>query len=235
MFQPNQFEQRQKSYDDFRTARGLLEQFGKLQRRPGVDGLPQQLDFFADRPFVFKNVTRPFALLKAFENVADRVDEVEQRNFGARRRTGRLEFQDPRQARENFSLFGFALMQLSGGVLEFLVLDQLADQIPARVFFLLAFGQHLLVQRKQLAAFDIHEGRSHHQKLAGHFKVEFAHQLDVLDELRGDLREVDLVNVHLLLLHQIKEQVERAFEDLKLDFIFGHQRTGGLPSTVAAS
>jgi hypothetical protein len=38
----------------------------------------------------------------------------------------------------------------------------------------------------------------------------------VRDELRGELGEVDLVNVHLLLFDEIKEQVERAFKNFEL-------------------
>src|SRR6266516_4219543 len=116
-----------------------------------------------------------------------------------------------------------ALLQLRGGVFELFVFDELADQLPARVFLLLvALGLDLLVHRQQFAALDIHERRGHHEKLTGDFEVELAHQLDVLNELRGDLRQVDLVNVHLLLFHQVQEQVERAFEDLELDFVFCH-------------
>jgi hypothetical protein len=42
--------------------------------------------------------------------------------------------------------------------------------------------------------------------------------------LRGELGEVDFIDVHLLLLDEIKKQVERAFEDLKLDLVFRHER-----------
>ena len=47
--------------------------------------------------------------------------------------------------------------------------------------------------------------------------------VNVFDELRGELGEVDLINVHFLLFDEIKEQIERAFEDLELDFVFGHE------------
>src|SRR5205814_656525 len=75
---------------------------------------------------------------------------------------------------------------------------------------------------QQFAALDVHECRGHHEKLAGDFEVELAHDLDVFDELRGERGEVDLVNVHLLLLDQIKQQVEWTFEDFEFDFVFGH-------------
>jgi hypothetical protein len=41
--------------------------------------------------------------------------------------------------------------------------------------------------------------------------------------LRGELGEVDFVNIHLLLFDEIKEQVERAFKNLELNFVFGHE------------
>ena len=88
------------------------------------------------------------------------------------------------------------------------------------IFFLL--GLHALVHGQQFAALDEHQRRGHHEKFAGDFEIELAHHLDVFDELRGELGEVDLVNVHLLLLDEIKEQIQRAFKDLELDFVFGH-------------
>ena len=201
----------------------MLEQFGKFHRTLARNELAQQLNFFTDRPFVVKNIARLVPLLKAFEHTADGMDEVEQGNLRARRRFCWFKFELAREAGKNIFLLRLALLQLRGGVFELFVFDELADQLPARVFLLLvALGLDLLVHRQQFAALDIHERRGHHEKLAGDFEVELAHQLDVLDELRGDLRQVDLVNVHLLLFHQVKEQVERAFEHLELDFVFCH-------------
>ena len=50
-----------------------------------------------------------------------------------------------------------------------------------------------------------------------------AQQIDVLDELARKLCEVHLVNVHLLLLHQVKQQIHRPLEDLEFDFIIRHE------------
>ena len=66
----------------------------------------------------------------------------------------------------------------------------------------------------------------HSKPVARDFQVELAHHVDVFDELRGERREVDLVDVHLLLLDEIKQQVERTFKDLEFDFVFGHRGTG---------
>jgi hypothetical protein len=113
--------------------------------------------------------------------------------------------------------------ELRRRIFEFLVLDQLPDQLPARVLpVVLVLGLRLLVHRQQLAALDIHERGGHDQELAGHLEVQQPHGLDVLDKLARQARQVDLVNVHLLLLDQVKEQVERAFKDLEFYFILTH-------------
>ena len=139
-------------------------------------------------------------------------------------RRGIFKFELAGQAREDVFLLGFEDLQARGGVLELFVFDKLPDQFPARVFaFLLALDLHLLVHRQQFAALDVHERRGHHEKFAGDLQIELAHQVNVLDELGGEAREVDFINVHLLLFDEIKEQIERAFEDLELDFVFGHE------------
>ncbi len=109
------------------------------------------------------------------------------------------------------------------GVLELLVFDQLADQFPAGVLAVL-FGVNLrlLLDGQQFPAFDIHQRGGHHQKLAGDFQVQHPHRFDVFNKLGGQLREIDFVNVHLLLLDQVKEQIKRAFKDLEFDLIFSH-------------
>jgi len=44
----------------------------------------------------------------------------------------------------------FPVMQLKGSILELLVLDQLSDQIPARILFLCIFIRRLLMDRRRL-------------------------------------------------------------------------------------
>jgi hypothetical protein len=41
--------------------------------------------------------------------------------------------------------------------------------------------------------------------------------------LGGEFGEIDVVDVHFLLLDEIEKQIERSFEDLKLNFVFGHE------------
>ncbi len=222
--QADQFQQRQEGADDLGAAGGAREQFDKAHAGAPGDHFEDEVDFLADRPFVLENVAQVFALVEALQHAADGVEQVKNGNIRLGRRGGVLKFQFARHAREDVFLFGLEHLQAGGGVLEFLVFHQLADEFPARVFaLLLALDLHLLVHRQQLATFDVHERRGHHEKFAGNLQIELPHEIDVFDELRGEFGEVDFVNVHLLLLDQIKEQIERAFEDLELDFVFRHE------------
>ena len=112
---------------------------------------------------------------------------------------------------------------MGGSILELFVFDQLPDQLPAWVLTLVfALGLHLLLDGQELAALDVHQRRRHDHELAGNFEVQQPHRFDVLDELRCQLGEIHLINVHLLLFDQIKEQIERALKDLEFYFVFCH-------------
>ena len=91
-------------------------------------------DFFADSPFVFKNVAEIFAFVEALQNGVDRVDEIENGDLGARSRGFGVEFELAGDAREDVFLPSFEILELGGGVLEFFVFDQLADEFPAGIF-----------------------------------------------------------------------------------------------------
>jgi len=178
------------------------------------DGFEDEFDFFADGPFVLEDVARvAFAFFEALQHAVDGVEQLENVKrpvFGRGR--GGCKFQFSRQTRKNIFLLGFAHLQLRGGVLEFLY-RRAGGSIPSA-------GLRLRPRPRprpadppaEVRALDIHERRGHHEKFAGDLEIELAHQVNVRDELRGELGEVDLVNVHLLLLDEIKEQVERAFK-----------------------
>jgi hypothetical protein len=71
--------------------------------------------------------------------------------------------------------------------------------------------------RQQHLALDVDQRRRHHQELAGDVEVQLLHQVQVLEVLPGDDRDLDVVDVHLVLLDQMNEQIERALEGLQLD------------------
>jgi segregation and condensation protein A len=71
------------------------------------------------------------------------------------------------------------------------------------------------VARQQRSRFDVDQRRRHHQELSGDVEVQLLHQIDVLDVLRGDKRDGNVVDVDLVLLDQMQQQVERTLEVLQ--------------------
>ena len=174
LFQTDQFQQGKKGADDLGTIGRVREQFGKFHRSFFGDGLQHEFHFFADRPFVLVDLAGAGGFfLKAFQHRVDRVEQVENGQLGLGGSGFRLKFQFAGYARINIFLPGFEALQLAGGVLEFFIFHQLADQFPTRVLALfLAFDLGLLFDGQQFAALDEHQGRSHDEEFAGDFEVE---------------------------------------------------------------
>ena len=108
------------------------------------------------------------------------------------------------------------------GVLELLVVDQARHQDVARLL-----GRELLelLVELELAAvlggdearrLDLQQGGCHHDEVAGDVEVELLHALDLCQVLVCDLRDADGADVHLLLAHQLQQQVEGALVGLEL-------------------
>src|SRR5437773_10461432 len=120
------------------------------------------------------------------------------------------------------------------GFLELFVFDQLPDQFPARIVLLRFFLGWLLIDRKQAAALDVKKVRRHDDEFAGHVDVQFLERLQILEVLPGDALDGDVVDVELVALDQIKQEVERALENLEFDFVIGsHGRAGNALAQVA--
>ena len=225
LFHADEFQQRQKGADNLRAVGGLLEQRGESHRAVFGDEVADVFNLLADRPLVLVNFARAgFLGREAFEDAVDGIEQIKNAHFGFRRRGFGLKFNLPGHARKNIFLPFLQHLQLRGGVLEFFVFHELANQLEARILaFVLGLDDDLLLHGQQLAALDIHERGGHHEKFASYFEVELPHQIHILDELRGELGQVDFIDVHLLLFDKIKEQVERAFKDLELDVVFSHE------------
>ena len=145
-----QFQQRQKRHHHFRAAHVAVEQFREPDVRPLAHRIHDQFDFFADRPFVpQKHPALPAAArpvfrmaFTAFSKSNNDTGGLPRHHFFKHRPSGRT--------RENTFLPRLHGLQLRGGILEFFIFHQLADQFPARVFPLLfPLRLHLLFQRQQ--------------------------------------------------------------------------------------
>ena len=105
-----------------------------------------------------------------------------------------------------------ALVQQLGGRLELLVLEQPAHQRVARIFLLALDAGRRFRPRQQHLRLDVNERRGHHEELAGDVEVELLHQLDRVEVLLRDERDRDVVDVHLVLLDEVQQQIERPLE-----------------------
>ena len=119
-----------------------------------------------------------------------------------------------------------ALREVRGGVLELFILDELPDQLPARILLFHLGIRRLLMDGQQAAALDVDEIGRHHDKLAGHIDVQDFEGADVFEILFRDPLNGNGMNVHLVLFDQVKEEIQGAFEDLEFHFVVGFHAVG---------
>jgi len=108
-----------------------------------------------------------------------------------------------------------------------LILEQAPDQFRARIFprFI------VLVPRQQKLRLDAQQASRHLEVLGG---LVDRQRLDPRQELFGDARDRDVVDVDLLVADQRQQQVEGALELLKFDDErFARLRRGGHPIPIA--
>src|SRR5439155_24326252 len=65
------------------------------------------------------------------------------------------------------------------------------------------------------------ENRGHVDVVGRHFEVEFLHRIEVRAVLLGDQENGDVVDVDLVQLDEMQQQIERAMEGRKSDFVRG--------------
>src|SRR5262249_46656514 len=95
-----------------------------------------------------------------------------------------------------------------------LVFEELLDELVPRILFdlVVVAGD----AREQHAALDERERRRHDQVLAGVVEIELADALDQREILIRNRGDRDVGDLDLVLLDQVQEQVERAFEEVEL-------------------
>src|SRR5262249_1044013 len=81
------------------------------------------------------------------------------------------------------------------------------------------FLRRLLVNWQEASAFQVNEVCRHHDKFARQLDVQFFERLKILEVLAGDAFEPDIVNIDLILLDEIKKQIEWPLENLDLDLV----------------
>ncbi len=106
----------------------------------------------------------------------------------------------------------FLQQHLRGG-LEALVLEQALDQFAAGVFGVGA-GDVGRIARQQRLRLDVDEQRGHVDELAGGVDVGLLELVAVVEKLRGEQRDGDVVDVDILLADEVEQEIERAVVDL---------------------
>ncbi len=158
------------------------------------------------------------ALLRPFDDRAKRVDQTEEINldFGLGRLAGNRRDR-PVRSRPLGAAERFPLVQQLGRRFELLVLEQPPDQrlawILARIF-LCGIGA-----RQQRPRLDVDQRGRHDQELTRHIQIHLLHQIDVLEVLVRDEGDRNVVDVHLMLLDEVQQQVERSFEVLQPNWV----------------
>ena len=117
-------------------ARGVLEEAGKRDRSSGLDGCEKQINLVADGVVVIDNFAKS-VILKFIKDVLERLDQVKNADVAGERPFlifGRFNFVG--LANKMILLPGFFLAEKMSGLFEFLVFNELSNEIPAGIIFL---------------------------------------------------------------------------------------------------
>ena len=227
MVEFHQFEQGEEGDDDLGLGGGHLEKLFKAAGLTGGKVAEKQLDLVRDGEAVVDDVAEIVGFLEAFQDVLEGPDEVE--NGDLRKCGGFLdrEVGGVRLMGEATFLLELAEAEETGGVLEFFILDELADELPARIVFLGVLLRRLVHAWQERPAFQIHQVGGHHDELGSEVDVEQLEGVDVVEILAGDALDGNGMDVHLVLFDEVEEEIERAFEDFEADFVVVGFHGGG--------
>jgi hypothetical protein len=65
--------------------------------------------------------------------------------------------------------------------------------------------------------FYLDESRCHDKKLTGNIKVEFSHDIKIIEVLTGNFGNGNVVDIQLIFFNEMKKQVKGPFESLSPD------------------
>ncbi len=207
--------------DDHLDATGLgAEEISKIEGATAGDGSGNESDFVGDGVILIDNI--PY--FGGFADpIKDFVKSLEKIRDADGTKGGRFESLDRNRGAswEDALLLKLALVEFARGILVFFVLNELADQFPSWIGFVLILlgAWWLKIQRKQFAALDVDERCGHDKELPGQFEVEFDGGVDVREKLVGDQFERHIINVDLILANEEKQKIERPLEDFQTNFV----------------
>ena len=109
------------------------------------------------------------------------------------------------------------LVQQSRSRFVLLVLEQPPYERITRIFLVPLDAGGGLRPRQQHPRLDVDERGGHHKELACDVQVQLLHQMERIQVLLCDERDGNVVDVHLVLPDEVKQQIERAVEVLEPD------------------
>ena len=157
----------------------------------------------------------PFGRLGVLEHVPKCCDQIEDSDFYFTLGVGR-----PVRTRSNHAK-NIATEQPAPGerfsrFLESLILKQAMDQLGTRVDAIFFFIE---LVRQEHPTLDQGQSGGHDEVLGSDVEIEFLHELDRVQVLRGDMRNRNIRYVDFVLSNQMKQEIQRTFEDGELDGI----------------
>src|SRR6185295_16058963 len=213
--QPDHLQQRQERDDEPGAGVDVVEQVLEPARLGFRQAREQLLDALLDRDLLRRQVDlRP--RLRPLDDGAEGGDQAEEIDFDLRLRRLAGDLGDePVGTRPLRAAQRLALVQQLGRRLELLVLEQAPHQRVARILFRIFLRR--IRPRQQHARLDVDQRGRHHQELSRDVEVQLLHQVDVLEVLRRDEGDRDVVDVDLVLLDEVQQQVERSLEVVQPD------------------
>lgn len=217
----HQLQDGEESDDDLRLGGGRLEHGIKTQRLARFEMIQKKLDFIGHSEAVVDDIAEIVGFLEAFEHILKRTNEVEDGNFReGGRLLGRL-VAGIGLVGETALLIELAKGEEAGGVFEFFVFDELADQFPTRIIILdIVFGR-LFAPGQEGSGFQIHQIGCHDDELGGEVDVQKLEGIDVIEVLLGDFLDRDRMDIQLVFFDQIEQEIQGALENFELDFVIG--------------
>jgi hypothetical protein len=120
------------------------------------------------------------------------------------------------------------------GVFEFFVFEEALDELFTGIGGLL-FGGGEGIGREKHLGLDIDQRSSHVDEFGGDVHIESFELVEVVEILRGDFGNLNIVDIHFLLFDEIEQEVEGAFIERNVDSVGrGHWSRNSLQSTAAS-
>ena len=152
----------------------------------------------------------------AFQQVAERLDQVEQRNRQARV----VVLPDKGfhlRVRPDVFLDQALLLEHLGGVLETLVFEKPLDEFLSGIFLIRTLRRKGGIPRQQHLRLNMYQSRRHVDEFGPQVHIHLPRLLQILQILGGDGGDGNVLDVDLLLADQVQQQVQRALVLFQVD------------------